>query len=169
MKWKSRLSELGLTEETISHGLRKKIKDYYKIQATIDELNQAIQEGDLTEEQKDSYRGDAEDLKQDLANFDKSLVADIEKFDKNKDRYAEMAKTLKNQKNKSAEPKAQVQVNAAKEAEKKAEPVKDEQPQAQPQEAAKEEKKKSGFGWIAFALLAGVVTLGAVNIMRNRD
>jgi hypothetical protein len=31
------------------------------------------------------------------------------------------------------------------------------------------EKKKSSFGWIAFAVVAGVLTLGAVNVFRNNN
>ena len=38
MKWKAKLSELGLTEETISHGLRSKIKDYHIIEKGIEKI-----------------------------------------------------------------------------------------------------------------------------------
>jgi hypothetical protein len=58
MKWKQALADYNLTEETISHGLKKKIKEYRELEVGIDELKNSINdestpEDDLEELQED--------------------------------------------------------------------------------------------------------------------
>jgi len=156
MKWKAKLSELGLTEETISHGLRAKIKDYHIIENGIVKLESDMREGKYNDSDMDLAKHDLEELKTDLVDYDNSLVKAIETFDKNKDRYAANAKNLKNVK--KATPKVENTPT----------PKKEDVPLTQTEEV-KDEKKGNSFGWVLFAVFAGVITLGAVNILKNRD
>lgn len=160
MKWKAKLSELGLTEETISHGLRAKIKDYYIIQKGIDKLESEINEGKYNDSDMDLAKNDLQELITDLADYDDALVKAILTFDKNKDRYAANAKNLKNVK--KATPKVETTPTPTPKAD---------EPPLTPTEEVKDEEKKSGnsFGWVLFAVFAGVITLGAVNILKNRE
>jgi hypothetical protein len=162
MKWKQALANFGLTEETISIGLRNKIKDHYSIQEGIDELRATIANPSINDD-VDELQDDLNDLLEAIEVSDDKLVRAIEVFDKNKDKYAEMAKKLgKGRPRKDGTPPQPRQPQVAQP-----------QPQvAQPQVAqpkVEEEKKKSSFGWIAFAVVAGVLTLGAVNVFRNNN
>jgi hypothetical protein len=158
MKWKAKLSELGLTEETISHGLRAKIKDYHIIEKGIVKLESDMREGKYNDSDMDLAKHDLQELKTDLVDYDDALVKAIETFDKNKDRYAANAKNLKNVK--KATPKVENTPTPT--------PKKEDVPLTETEEV-KEEKKGNSFGWVLFAVFAGVITLGAVNILKNRD
>ena len=162
MKWKQRMSELGLTEETSSHGIRAKIKDYYSIAKTIDELNEALGDDDLSDEDKENFEADLEDLKENLVNQDRLIIKALEDYDKNKERYSKAAQNLKPKTKKTAEVTVNQQPAQAK-------PQSTPAPEPVKAEVVEPEKKKSGYGWLVFAVLAGVVTLGAVNVLRNRD
>jgi hypothetical protein len=162
MKWKTRLSELGLTEDTISHGLRAKIKDYYIIQKGIEKLQSDLDSGRVNQDDVDDAKNDLQELITDLADYDDALVKAIETFDKNKDRYAANAKNLKNVKNSG------VKVETKPTPTPTSTPKKDDAPLTT--EVLKDgEKKSSSIGWVLFAVVAGVLTLGAVNFMKNRD
>ena len=93
MKWKQALANFGLTEETISIGLRNKIKDHYSIQEGIDELRATIANPSINDD-VDELQDDLNDLLEAIEVSDDKLVRAIEVFDKNKDKYAEMAKKL---------------------------------------------------------------------------
>jgi hypothetical protein len=159
MKWKARLSELGLTEETISHGLRSKIKDYHIIEKGIVKLESDMREGKYNDSDMDLAKNDLQELKTDLVDYDDALVKAIETFDKNKDRYAANAKNLKNVK--KATPKVETTPTPT--------PTPNKEVPLTPTEEVKDEKKGNSFGWVLFAVFAGVITLGAVNILKNRD
>ena len=164
MKWKARLSELGLTEETISHGLRAKIKDYYIIERGIVQLEENIQSGRVNQDDVPTAKTDLQELRTDLEDYDIALVKAIETFDKNKDRYAANSKNLKNGgKKATAQPSNQGTQTKA--------PTPTPTPTVvTPTEEVKEEKKGGNtFGWVLFSIFAGVITLGAVNILKNRD
>lgn len=162
MKWKEKLSQLGLTEETISHGLRAKIKDYHIIEKGIVKLQNEIKEGKYNDSDMELATNDLQELKTDLADYDDALVKAIETFDKNKERYAANAKNLKNVK------KGGAKVETTPTPTPTPTPNKDSVPLT-PTEEVKEEKKGNSFGWVLFAVFAGVITLGAVNILKNRD
>jgi hypothetical protein len=167
MKWKARLSELGLTEETISHGLRAKIKDYYIIQKGIEKLSSDMQEGKYNDSDMDLAKNDLQELKTDLSDFDDALVKAIETFDKNKDRYAANAKNLKNVKKSGG--KVETTTTPTPTSTPTPTPKKEDLPITPTEEVKEGEKKSSSIGWILFAVVAGALTLGAVNLMKNRD
>lgn len=164
MKWKQKMSELGLTEETISHGLRAKIKDYYVIQKGIDKIKSDLQEGRINQDDIEDFENDLEELQKDLEDYDETVVKALIFFDKNKEKYANMQKNLKPNRGKKAEASNQNSTPTPTPTQTK----KEELPYT-PTEEVKEEKKGSGLGWLLFGLAAAVVTFGAVNIMKNRD
>jgi hypothetical protein len=163
MKWKKTLADLGLTEDKVSGGLKKKIKDYYEIAEGIDGLKNALENDDLSDSDRDELEGDLQDLSEGLEESDKQLIRAIQIFDKNKDKYAELSKNLvgRGRPKKNAEPTVQTQST----------PTSTPQPTSTPKaEVSKDgEKKKSGFGFVLVAIAVGVITLGAVNIFKNND
>ena len=93
MKWKQKLSEVGLTEQTISHGLRNKIKAYYDILEGINEAKETIANPSLNDD-VEAIKEELPDLEEALEDADRNLVKAIELYDKNKERYAELSKHL---------------------------------------------------------------------------
>ena len=176
MKWKQALADYNLTEETISHGLKKKIKEYREIEAGVNELKNAINDESTPEDELDELQDDLQDLEESLELSDKNLVRAIEIYDKNKDRYAEMSKHLgkgRPRKNPivvadagSTNPTPTPNANPT--------PTPTPTPNNDGKEGGEgkegtEPKKKSSFGFIALAVAIGVISLGAVSIFKNRD
>ena len=95
MKWKQKLDEVGLTEQTASQGIRNKILDYNTIEDGIEELKNSIKEPTLNDD-VDSLKKDLEDLTEALESQDDVLVKAITLFDKNKEHYAKLQDNLKN-------------------------------------------------------------------------
>jgi len=168
MKWKEKLDEVGLTKDTISHGLRNKIKDYFSILEGIDEAKQTIA--------NPSINDDVEAIKEDLANLeevlqeaDTKLVKAIELYDKNKEKYAELSKHLsKGRPRKDGKPsEKQVATTTSNEPQVQ----KATQPQVvTPTEEVKDEPKKKSGGWGLFLGVLTIVTLGAAAVLyKNRD
>lgn len=168
MKWKKELQTLNLTQEQLSVSLKNKIKDYQSIADGIEELQSRIANPTLNDD-VDELNADLEELNEGLEIADRKLVADIQKFDRNKEKYAMLTDKMKQ--GREAKAKAKTQGTQAPPPPKQASQVQTNvvQTDIPQQNSAKEEKKGGGFGWIAFAVLAGIVTLGAVNLMKNRD
>jgi hypothetical protein len=93
MKWKSEMEKLGLTNETISVGLRNKIKDYYDMVEGIKELKDSIANPTLNDD-VDELQEELADLQDALESYDNQLVKAVHTFDKNKEKYAELSKNL---------------------------------------------------------------------------
>ena len=167
MKWKKELQTLNLSKEQLSVSLKNKIKDYESIADGIQELQSRIANPTLNDD-VDELNADLEELNEGLEIADRKLVADIQKFDRNKEKYAMLTNKMKQ--GREAKAKAKTQGTQAppppQEQQVKLNEVQTDIPQ---QNSAKEEKKGGGFGWIAFAVLAGIVTLGAVNLMKRND
>lgn len=170
MKWKTRLSELGLDENNVSQGLKTKIKDYYEIQNAINELKKAIANPSVNDD-VNQLQEDLDECIETLETFDNKLVKDVEYYNKHKDKYADMTKKLaegrakKKQASGSANPTPKVEPTP----QATPTPPKPKDPIETPNDDKKEEKKGNGFGWVLFAVVAGVVTLGAVNLLKNND
>lgn len=177
MKWKQELSKFGLTEESVSHGLRNKFKDYYKIQEAIDELENQLNDNSTSEEEIEEIQDDLRELNDALELSDLKLVKAIEVYDKNKERYAEMSKHLgkgRPRKNPLPTPKPQPQTQTQTQVAQSGTQTQTQVPQNIPitptEEVPNEEKKKkSGIGWIIGAVVIGALTLGAVNAFKNGD
>ena len=95
MTWKEKLAALGLTEETISAGLRKKIAAYEKGMATLARLREDAADAGRSDEDREELTETADDYETVLHESSEELIASIDKWFKNKDRYQEMSKNLK--------------------------------------------------------------------------
>ena len=166
MKWKNELASRGLNESNISQGLKNKIRDVIDIDNTIKELKETLQNPSVNDD-VDELEEAIQNAQEDLETLDNELVKAIDKFDRNKEKYAQLTQKMKEGRAKKkaggvvAQPQAQPQVH--------------ESVQAQPtpitpiEEVKTEEKKKTSWGWVAFAVIGGIVTLGAVNFFKNKD
>jgi hypothetical protein len=166
MKWKQKLAECNLTEETISAGLRSKIKDYYTIVEAIEEVEQLIEKPSLNDN-IDDLREELDDLQTSLINADKQLIRAIEIYDKNKKMYAELQKNLgkgRPKKNPIVEaPKVVAQTNAASPQQPTVKPI----VQAAQGTVVAQEEKKSSWKWLLAIAVVGGLTLGVVNLSKR--
>ena len=167
MKWKQKLDEVGLTEQTASQGIRNKILDYNTIEDGIEELKNSIKEPTLNDD-VDSLKKDLEDLTEALESQDDVLVKAITLFDKNKEHYAKLQDNLKNKRLEKGG-KTSEKVNAPIPEIKQVEKQSNIAPILEPIGVSKEVPKKDNFSWLLLAGLAAVVTFGAVNIFKNND
>lgn len=185
MKWKQKLEECGLNEQTISLGLKNKIKDYYTIIDGIEETKESIANPSLNDDVEE-LKGELADLEEALLDADNKLVRAIEVYDKNKERYAEMSKHLSNgrpRKDGTPNPPRQTQTQTKAQTQTQTQGQTQTQTQGQTQGQTNEvpitpteevpngdEKKgKSAFGWVGVAALVVVGALVGVNLLKNRD
>jgi hypothetical protein len=167
MKWKSRFDELGLDVNSVSQGLKTKIKDYYEIENAITELKKTIANPSVNDD-VDALQSDLQECEETLEAFDTKLLKDVEYYNKHKDKYADMTKKLAEGREKKKQASGGVTKTTSTQ-QATPTPPKPKDPIATPNEEKKEEKKSGGFGWVLFAIAAGVVTLGAVNLLKNND
>ena len=165
MKWKQKLAECNLTEETISAGLRSKIKDFYTLVEGIEEVEQSIQNPSLNDDVEE-LQEELDDLETAMENADKQLIRAIEIYDKNKEKYAELSKNLgkgRPRKNPIVEaPKAVAQtVSAAQQSVVK--PI----VQAAQGSIVGQEEKKSSWKWLLAIAVVGGLTFGLVNLSKS--
>lgn len=158
MKWKAKLSEFGLDENNVSQGLKTKIKDYYEIQNAIDELRKSLANPSINDD-VDQLEDDLKECVETLEAYDNKLVKDVEYFNKHKDKYADMSKKLAEGRAKKKQANGGVVTKTT-----STSPT---TTTSTTTTENKEEKKGGGFGWVIFAVAVGVVTLGAVNLMKN--
>ena len=159
MTWREKLAECGLTQETVSNGLRSKIKDFLTLEQGYSDVRNSIDNPDMNDD-VDELESDLEDIQEAMDSANKQLIRAIEIYDKNKEKYAELSKNLgKGRPRKVTE-------------EPKPNNVSSQQPTPQPTQQAANgavvEKKKSSIGWLFFAGFAAVVTIGAVNLFKER-
>lgn len=165
MKWKQTLEGFGLFEETVSQGIRNKIKDYYTIVDGIGELEKSIENPTLNDD-VDELQTDLEELNDALEEQEKVLDKAIKMFDKNKEHYANLSKNLEGRRGRpKKDAQQQPQPNVAKPTQ---------QPNAQPNvqnvagNVTQEEKpKKTNIAlWIVGIVIGGCI---GVNILNNRE
>jgi len=170
MKWKQRFDELGLTNETISQGLRNKIRDYYDIQQGIADMKEVLANPSVNDDVEE-IRAELDDAIETLEAYDTKLVSDVELYFKNKDAYADKMKKMAEgrEKKKQAMASGGATKTPTPTPQATQTPTPPQQQQKQVVTNQSGEPKKTNWGWIGFAVLAGVVTLGAVNLLKNRD
>jgi DNA-binding transcriptional regulator GbsR (MarR family) len=164
MKWKQTLDGFGLTEETVSQGIRNKIKDYYTIVDGIEELEKSIQNPTLNDD-VDELKNDLEELQEALEEQDKVLVKAVTMFDKNKEHYAKLSQNLVGRGRPKKDAQQQTQPNVAQTTT---------QTKAQPNvqnvagNVTQEEKpKKTNIAlWVVGIVIGGLI---GVNILKNRE
>jgi len=175
MEWKQKLAELGLTETTVSKSIKAKIKDFYTLQDALAQTKQKL-ENPSDDDEIDELEADLNEYQESIEICSEDIYKSLESWDKNKDVNAERVRKMKEAKDRKAqqngggyqEPKAAQGVQtASNKPTPTAPPIAP--PTAPPADNKDGEKKKSGFGWMAFTLLAGVVTLGAWWTMKNDD
>jgi hypothetical protein len=165
MKWKSKLAEVGLTEQTASQGIRNKISDYNTISDGINELNESIANPSVNDD-VDDLQKDLIDLTDALEKQDNLIVKAITLFDKNKEHYAKLGKNLAEKRQQKAASKTVSDTTPPKNVE-NTNPIKQEPVIAEAGAVINDEKKKDSLSWVLLGGLALVVTLGAVNIFKN--
>jgi hypothetical protein len=168
MKWKKQLQAINIAEENLSIGLKNKIKDYYTLIEGIKEVKEKIANPSINDDVED-LENDLVELEEGLEILDNKIVKGILDYDKNKEKYAMLQEKMKQ--GREAKAKAKTQGTQTPPQQQKAPQVQTSvnQTNTSEQTPTKEEKKGGGFGWIAFAVLAGIVTLGAVNLMKRND
>ena len=181
MKWKNRMAELGLNDSNISAGLKKKISTYYTIQNGLAQAQQALQNAGDDDDVED-LQDDVTELEDALEAADDKLVRDVDIFDKNKERYVEMAKHLgKGRPRKNPLPAPAPQPKPAPTPTPTPTPTPAPQPTPTPApqptptptptptpKPKDDDKKSSGFGFVLAAIVVGVITFGAVQLSKNR-
>jgi hypothetical protein len=167
MKWKSKLDEVGLTEQTASQGIRNKISDYNTIYNGINEVKEKIANPSVNDD-VDDLQKDLIELTDALEEQDNVLIKAIALFDKNKDHYAKLGKNLADKRQQKAANKTVSATTPAAKVE-TTNVVKEQPVNAQSGGIVIEEKKKDSLSWVLLGGLALVVTLGAVNIFKNND
>ena len=165
MKWKQTLDEFGLTEETVSQGIRNKIKDYYTMVDGIDVLEKSIENPTLNDD-VDELQNDLESYQEALEKQEKVLDKAIRMFDKNKEHYANLSKNLEGKRGRTKkDAQQQAQPNVAQTTTKQ---------NAQPnvQNVAGnvtngEKPKKTNIAlWVVGIVIGGLI---GVNILKNRE
>jgi SMC interacting uncharacterized protein involved in chromosome segregation len=164
MKWKQTLDGFGLTEETVSQGIRNKIKDYYTIVDGIDVTEKSIENPTLNDD-VDELQNSLEELQEALEEQDRVLVKALTMFDKNKEHYANLSKNLVGRGRPKKDAQQQTQPNVAQTTT---------QTKAQPNvqnvagNVTQEEKpKKTNIAlWVVGIVIGGLI---GVNILKNRE
>jgi hypothetical protein len=161
MKWKNELEKFGLTNETISHGLRNKIKDYYEMVEGINELRESIANPSVNDDVEE-LKSELVDLQESLQDYDNQLVRAVQLFDKNKEKYAQISKNLGKGRPRKDGQTTQVKAVATPTTTTTEKPIVA-QPQVQAQTVetkTEEDKKKGNWGLFFGALALGIVTFG---------
>jgi chromosome segregation ATPase len=158
MSWQNKLAEIGLTEQTASASIKKKIREIKTLQEGLQEAKEALQNAD--DEDVETLQNDYEELKEAFETAEVKLIRALEVFDKNKDVYAQLSKNLKPKTSKKAQESSAPAPEAA--------PAPEPAPAVNTVEEVKEPKKKSNTGLIIFGVVAAVLTLGAVNMFKEK-
>ena len=169
MKWKSEFEKLGLSNETISQGLKNKINDYNEVVQTIKELKEHIENPSLNDDVEE-LKEQSSDLENVLEDLDNKLVRAIQIFHKNKDKYAELGNKMKEGRERKKLNQGQTKTNPVP----ATAPNPTSTPTSTPNPAPasnvddnKEgEKKKGNWGLFFGALALGIITFG---IYKSRD
>jgi len=177
MKWEKTLSNCGLTEQTISIGLKSKIKEHRKMEEAVEDIKERLNDDETEDDEIDELEQDLNELEDALEMSDNKLVRAIELYDKNKERYAELSKNLgKGRPRKNATPNQQPtptpQATQTQPSVQQAQPNVQTQVPITPTEEIPNKEEKEGSGWLwklGVAVVVGVLTLGAYNTYKNND
>lgn len=175
MKWKQALSQTGMQESELSAKIKKVISAFNDLQEEEGNLKSQLASGTASPQLKAQLEEELAEVTDALQTLDEQLVADVDRFFKNKDRYAEMAdKMAKGRAAKKAGKSAPAPAPAPNPAPEPApEPVPAPNPApAEPVDDGEgdKEKKKGGIGFGSIVLGAGLLILsfGAYNHFKNK-
>jgi hypothetical protein len=175
MKWKQALSQTGMQESELSAKIKKVISAFNDLEEEEGNLKSQLASGTASPQLKAQLEEELAEVTDALQTLDEQLVADVDRFFKNKDRYAEMAdKMAKGRAAKKAGKSAPAPApNPAPEPTTEPVPA----PNPAPAEPLNEgegdddkEKKKGGLGFGSVILGAGLLILsfGAYNHFKNK-
>jgi predicted nuclease with TOPRIM domain len=163
MKWKQTLDGFGLTEETVSQGIKNKIKDYYTIVDGIDVLEKSIENPTLNDD-VDELQNSLEELQEVLEEQEKVLDKAIRMFDKNKEHYANLSKNLVGRGRPKKDAQQQTQLVAQTTTQTNAQP--NVQNVAGNVTDGEKPKKTNIALWVVGIVIGGLI---GVNILNNRE
>jgi len=172
MKWKQALSQTGMQESELSAKIKKVISAFNDLVDEEASLKSQLSDAGISPQLKSQLQEEYAEVTEAIETLDEQLVLDVDRFYKNKDRYAEMAdKMAKGRAAKKAGKSAPTPAPAPSSA---PEPVP--APAPAPAEPVGDddnkdgEKKKGGIGFGSVILGAGLLILsfGAYNHFKNR-
>ena len=172
MKWKQALSQTGMQESELSAKIKKVIIAFNDLVDEEASLKSQLSNAGISPQLKSQLEEEYAEVVEAIETLDEQLVLDVDRFYKNKDRYAEMAEKMakgraakKSGKSAPAPAPAPAPIPAPEPvpapAPEPAEPVGDDDDK---------EKKKGGIGFGSVILGAGLLILsfGAYNHFKNR-
>lgn len=165
MKWQEKLAECNLTEETVSQGLRLKIKDFRTLESGANDLIQSINNPQMNDD-VDDLNSDLDDINEAMDASNKQLIRAIEIYDKNKEKYAELSKNLgrgRPRKNPIEEAPKTVTQTTVEPQQAVVKPI----VQAAQGVVVEKEEKKSSWKWLLAIAVVGGLTLGIVNLSKS--
>lgn len=173
MKWKQALSQTGMQESELSAKIKKVISAFNDLVDEEASLKSQLSNAGISPQLKSQLEEEYAEVVEAIETLDEQLVLDVDRFYKNKDRYAEMAdKMAKGRAAKKAGKSAPTPAPTPSPA---PEPVP--APAPEPAEPVGDddnkddkEKKKGGIGFGSVILGAGLLILsfGAYNHFKNR-
>lgn len=168
MKWKQALSQTGMQESELSAKIKKVISAFNDLVEEEGSIKAQLSSGTASPQLKAQLEEEYSEVVEAIETLDEQLVLDVDRFYKNKDRYAEMAdKMAKGRAAKKAGKSAPTPAPAP-----TPEPVS--APAPAPAEPVVEtddnDKKKGGMGLGTAVLGIGLLVLsfGAYNHFKNR-
>jgi hypothetical protein len=170
MKWKQALSQTGMQESELSAKIKKVISAFNDLVDEEASIKSQLSSGTASPQLKAQLEEEYSEVVEAIETLDEQLVLDVDRFYKNKDRYAEMAdKMAKGRAAKKAGKSAPAPAPA---------PSPAPQPVSAPAPAPAEpvvetddkDKKKGGMGLGTAVLGIGLLVLsfGAYNHFKNR-
>jgi hypothetical protein len=170
MKWKQALSQTGMQESELSAKIKKVISAFNDLVDEEASIKSQLSSGTASPQLKAQLEEEYSEVVEAIETLDEQLVLDVDRFYKNKDRYAEMAdKMAKGRAAKKAGKSAPAPAPA---------PSPAPQPVSAPAPAPAEpvgetddkDKKKGGMGLGTAVLGLGLLVLsfGAYNHFKNR-
>ena len=170
MKWKQALSQTGMQESELSAKIKKVISAFNDLVDEEASIKSQLSSGTASPQLKAQLEEEYSEVVEAIETLDEQLVLDVDRFYKNKDRYAEMAdKMAKGRAAKKAGKSAPAPAPAPSPA---PEPVSAPAPApAEPVvETDDKDKKKGGMGLGTAVLGLGLLLLsfGAYNHFKNR-
>jgi hypothetical protein len=86
MTFRERLTQHGLTAETVSHTIRKKITTYEELEATIQDQKRLLL-AEKGKKKRAEMESDIAEAEENLELLNNTLVKDVDRYNKNKDTY----------------------------------------------------------------------------------
>lgn len=172
MKWKQALSQTGMQESELSAKIKKVISAFNDLVDEEASLKSQLSDAGISPQLKSQLEEEYAEVVEAIETLDEQLVLDVDRFYKNKDRYAEMAEKMAKGRAAKKSGKSAPAPAPAPAPSPAPEPVP--APAPEPAEPVGDdddkEKKKGGIGFGSVILGAGLLILsfGAYNHFKNR-